>query len=67
LIVATSGRASPLKSAAFSEYGSLPTVYGEPSTTNAAHALAAPTSSRTAASAAAVILALTDRSSPVPA
>ena len=36
LIVATSGRPSPLKSAALSDSGSSPTVYGDPSITNAA-------------------------------
>ena len=67
LIVATSGRPSPLKSPALSDSGSFPTVYGEPSGTKAAQALAAPTNSSAAASAAAVILALTARIIPIPA
>src|SRR4051812_19260539 len=66
LTVATSGRPSPLKSAATREYGSLPTVY-VPSLTNAAQAVALATNTNTAASNAADIRPLTGPIIPVKA
>src|SRR5262245_25875830 len=55
LSATTSGRLSPLKSAEYISSGSSPVAYGEPSVTNAAQAVLAPTSSAIAASTATIL------------